>query len=79
MTNTRCLITSINIKIARIHEMREFVNRTLALNYAALASNKGVNRKEVELVINQIVLDVSGVEPSEIAPHKKFGYDLGID
>ncbi|RXK81057.1 hypothetical protein ESB13_22040 [Filimonas effusa] len=59
--------------------LREFTGKVLVLNYAALKRTNGVNRKEMELVINQIIADKAGFEIGEIAPHQKFGDDLGLD
>lgn len=59
--------------------VRQFTQQVLAMNYAIAMSEKGVNRSEVEAVINHIIVDVSCVEPEEITPEKKLGDDLGIE
>ncbi len=59
--------------------IREFTQYTLALNYAALVAEEGVNRQEMESVINHIVADMAGLDLAEITPEKKIGDDLGID
>lgn len=59
--------------------IREFTLATLKLNYAALSKQSDVNRKEMELVINHIIYDYSGVKLHEITPEKKICDDLGVD
>jgi acyl carrier protein len=59
--------------------MRLFIERTLAMNFAGMVNDSGTNRKEMESVINHIIVDKIGVEMEEIAPDKKFGDDLGVD
>jgi hypothetical protein len=57
----------------------DFINKTLALNYFVFINGSGINRKEVEAVINQIIVDKIGVDPEEISPEKSFTDDLGVD
>ena len=59
--------------------VRDFVNQTVAINFASLISQTGTNRKEIEQLINQVISDISGVGIPEITPGKKIGDDLGID
>lgn len=59
--------------------VRQFTQQVLALNYATLVQEQGVNREEVESVINHIIVDVVGVELHEVTPEAKFTDDLGID
>ena len=59
--------------------VRQFTQQVLAMNYATLVQEQGVTRKEVESVINHIIVDVAGVEWHEIKPEAKFTDDLGID
>jgi acyl carrier protein len=59
--------------------IREFVENTLVLNYEKFAEENGNNRKDVELVINQIIVDRVGVNFDEISPEKSFTDDLGVD
>jgi len=59
--------------------VRDFTERILALNYALLTKDFGVNRKEVETVINLIIVDKIGVDLDEISPEKSFTDDLGVD
>jgi hypothetical protein len=59
--------------------VKEFTKKVLFMNYAKLAKENGVNRTEVEIVINHILADISGLELDEITPEKKIHDDLGID
>lgn len=59
--------------------IREFTQKVLSLNYAALATASGHNRKEVESVINHIIINKVGVEPEEVKPESRLGDDLGVD
>jgi acyl carrier protein len=59
--------------------IRAFVEKTLVINYGKLVKENGYNRKEVEMVINQIIVDKIGVDEDEISPEKSFTDDLGVD
>ncbi len=59
--------------------VRQFTQQVFALNYATIIDDKGVSRKEVEMVIDHIIIDVAGVEPEEVIPGARFTDDLGID
>jgi acyl carrier protein len=59
--------------------VRIFVEKTLVLNYEKLSKENGYNRKEVEMIINQIIVDKIGVDEDEISPEKNFADDLGVD
>lgn len=59
-------------------QLRQFTKRVLANNFAELAKETGLNRKEVESVINYIISDRHGIDLDEITPEKKIGDDLGI-
>ena len=59
--------------------LREFTEKLLSMNYAAIVKDNGINRKEVELVINHILVDLVGLEMADVAPEKKIHHDLGID
>ncbi|WP_345774540.1 hypothetical protein [Pinibacter soli] len=59
--------------------VRDFTRQVLSLNYASLTKENGVNRKEVESVINQIIADKIGLELDEVTPEKKIHDDLGVD
>jgi hypothetical protein len=78
---TLLLSKAINIKRIVISEstIRSFVESTLVLNYGNLTKENGYNRKEVEMVINQIIVDKIGVDEDEISPEKSFTDDLGVD
>ncbi|WDF54770.1 hypothetical protein [Mucilaginibacter sp. KACC 22063] len=58
--------------------VRAFIEKTLALNITTLSKN-GINRAEMELVMNQLISDISGLEISEIYPSQRIHQDLGID
>ena len=58
--------------------VKDFTEKTLVINYSAISKDIGVNRKEVEMVINQIIVDKYGVDLEEVTPEKKIGDDLGI-
>ena len=60
-------------------DVRSFTEKTLALNFNSLTKDAGVNRREVEHVINQIIVDKIGVDWEEISPEKSLTDDLGID
>jgi len=58
--------------------VRDFTEKTLALNYRAIAETSGANRKDVEMVINYIISEKIGLDLDEILPEKKIGDDLGV-
>lgn len=64
--------------IIQTQSIREFTQEVLAINYDALAVSSH-NRKEVEAVINQIIVNMLGVEPEEVKPESRLGDDLGAD
>ncbi|PVD53097.1 hypothetical protein DC498_06965 [Terrimonas sp.] len=78
---TILLSYSLNSKRTRIplKTLRAFTEQTLMLNFAAMHSDEGANRKEMEFVINHIISDMAGVDIEEITPGKKIADDLGID
>ena len=51
----------------------------LAINFNSLTKDAGVNRNEVENVINHIIVDKIGVDWDEISPEKSLTDDLGVD
>jgi acyl carrier protein len=59
--------------------MRVFIQEILTLNYAKLAGDTGTNRQEMEMVMNQIIADMAGLDLEAVTPPKKIGDDLGID
>ncbi len=61
------------------NDLREFTNKVLKLNYATLSLDGGLNRKEVEMIITNIIADKAGLELDEVTPEKKIHHDLGID
>jgi len=70
----------LNFKRIIIHPLtvKGFTEKTLTLNFLSLPAGTGTNRREVEMVINQVIMDVSGLDIEEITPEKKIGDDLGI-
>lgn len=60
-------------------QVRDFIQQVLTINYASLTKEQGANRKEVELVINQTIADMAGLDLCEVLPDKKIHDDLGID
>lgn len=59
--------------------VKDFTKMVLAMNYGSYASEMGVNRMEMESVINHLIAEKSGLDLEEIQPEKKFGDDLGLD
>ena len=59
--------------------IREFVQKTLALNFSTFLANEGTNRREMDSVINRIIAEMAGLELEEITPEKRIGDDLGIE
>jgi len=59
--------------------MRDFTQQVLALNYSTLSVNEGINRQEMQAIIDHIIADMTGICREEITPDKKIADDLGID
>jgi acyl carrier protein len=59
--------------------LKGFTQMVLSNNYATLIQEEGTNRKEMELIINNIIADIAGLELHEITPEKKIHDDLGVD
>lgn len=59
--------------------LRDFINEMLKLNFAKLNAEAGTNRKEMEAVINKIIIDKSGVEAEEVHAGAIITDDLGMD
>ncbi|OQP65939.1 hypothetical protein A3860_15225 [Niastella vici] len=59
--------------------LKAYTQQVLSLNYATLIQQNGTNRKEVELIINNVIAETIGLELHEISPEKRLAYDLGID
>lgn len=62
--------------------MRQFASNVLALNIDNLKNVNGksiyITRKEMEKIINNIIVDVLGVRVKDVTPEKSFVKDLGI-
>ena len=65
--------------IIRPSLVRHFTSEMLSINYSTITKGSGTNRKEVETVINHIIVDKIGVDLEEISPEKSFTDDLGVD
>lgn len=67
----------------RVHfrpdKIRDYTQAVLALNYGTLMQESSLNRKEMEIVINNIIAETIGLELHEILPEKSLTNDLGID
>jgi acyl carrier protein len=65
--------------IIKSQTIKDFTKETLALNYSTLVKVSGINRQEMESVMNHIIADQIGLELEEITPEKKIHDDLGVD
>ena len=67
----------------RVHfkpdKIRDYTQAVLALNYGTLMQESGLSRKEMEIIINNIIAETIGLELHEILPEKSLTDDLGID
>lgn len=59
--------------------LRTFIDEMLRLNFAQLNANAGANRKEMEMVMNKIIIDKAGVDPAEVHAGASITDDLGMD
>jgi hypothetical protein len=59
--------------------VRQLTEKTLAMNFAKITTDQGISKRDVELVINQIIIDKAGINLKEITPDKTIHKDLGID
>jgi Acyl carrier protein len=63
-------------------DIRQFVSDVLALNFENLKNVKGapihISRREMEHVINNIIVDVLGVDIEEVTTEKSFVNDFGL-
>jgi hypothetical protein len=59
--------------------LREFTNGVLSLNFRELSKKNGVSRREMELVMNEIIINKLGVDPVEVVPEARLADDLGLD
>lgn len=58
---------------------RELVNKISIINYAKLGVEDGFVRKEVEMIITNVIADKAGLEWNEVTPEKRICDDLGIN
>ncbi len=58
--------------------LRELTYAILHLNYVYLNASGGL-RKEMELVINKILIERLGIDTKDISPEKSFVNDFGVD
>lgn len=58
--------------------MGDLTNKVVELNFGVFKP-AGIPRKEVEVIINNIISDRAGIELSDISPEKSFVDDLGIN
>ncbi|HEV7781785.1 MAG TPA: hypothetical protein VGO58_11005 [Chitinophagaceae bacterium] len=77
------LLFSLSLIPKKIHItpplLKDFTKKTLVLNYSFFVEKFGTNRKDVEAMINQVIVDKIGVDLEEITPEKSFTDDLGVD
>ena len=59
--------------------VKTYVQKVLSLNYTTLTQESGINRKEMEIMINNIIAETVGLEMEVISPEKRLQDDLGID
>lgn len=60
------------------YTMRDLTLRVLQLNYVYI-NNVGGYRREMEMVINNILIEKLGIDATEISPEKSFVKDFGVD
>jgi hypothetical protein len=66
--------------IIPVDTMRDLVEKMIELNYKYLKSEDlSISRKEVEIIVNNIISDVGGIDLQEITPEKSIVKDLGIN
>jgi acyl carrier protein len=59
--------------------LKGFTQTVLAFNYGTLMTDKGVNRDEMEIIINNIIAETGGLDLHEVSPEKSLTNDLGLD
>lgn len=59
--------------------VRGFINTVLTLNYKKIRLTFGANRTEMEIILNNLIRDKSGVDYAEIKPEAHLVNDLGIN
>ncbi|WP_276979538.1 hypothetical protein [Flavobacterium filum] len=72
------LLNPLRLKFAD-ETIRQLTEKTLAMNFAKITADKGISKRDVELVINQIISDKAGIDLKEITSDKTIHKDLGID
>lgn len=60
-------------------EMSVFTKEVTRRNFTTLSADKGVNRSEMETIINEIIVNKLGADQNEVVPTAKFADDLGMD
>jgi len=63
----------------REKNIRRFIEETLTMNYKKLRLAFGANRPEMEVIMNNLIHDKSGVDFAEIKPEALIANDLGIN
>lgn len=79
LTTLLSLILNPKRTIISPDSIRPFIEKTLSLNVLKYAKERGLNRNEMEIVINNIISDKLGNDLDEIKPEKSFVDDLGVD
>lgn len=59
--------------------MKAYVEKTLSLNALMYAKKNGLGRNEMEIIVNNIISEKTGLDLDEISPEKSFIDDLGLD
>lgn len=57
----------------------EFTEEVVSLNIKHLSQKNGLNRREVEEIINRVIVNKIGVDEVEVVPSARFTDDLGVD
>lgn len=63
----------------RPETVKDYTKEVLTLNYGTLMQDKHIDRKEMEVLINNVIAETIGLELHEILPEKSLTDDLGID
>jgi acyl carrier protein len=72
------LLTPFKIKFST-ETIRDLTEKTLELNFAKLSLDNGISKKDVEIVINQIISDKGGIHMKDITKEKSITNDLGLN
>lgn len=59
--------------------VKDYTKLVLSLNYGTLMQDKSIDRKEMEVLINNVIAETIGLDLHEILPEKSLTDDLGID